>query len=134
MEYLLPQDVRSIINYLLQYTEVPQWGIPSYSRPQPVTNNHVRRFDPIDWSHPPPSWEVPLCSTYIALCKRALQIERRAAATGARIRVHGLSRPCVTCVIIVDLRFPGEGYMFILNMRESRPLFSGNPSLLVDDS
>ena len=42
VENLLPQKVRSIINYLQQSTEVGQWGTPSCSRPQPTTDNGVR--------------------------------------------------------------------------------------------
>ena len=42
VENLLPQNVGSIINYLLQYTEVAQWGAPSCSQPQPATDNGVR--------------------------------------------------------------------------------------------
>ena len=42
VENLLPQNVGLIINYLQYYTEVAQWGIPSCSRPQPVTDNGVR--------------------------------------------------------------------------------------------
>ena len=41
VENLLPQNVRSIINYL-QYTEAAQWGTPSFSQPQPATDNGVR--------------------------------------------------------------------------------------------
>ena len=58
VENLLPQNVRSIINYL-QYTEVAQWGTPSCSRPQPTTNNVVRDSR-LKWLvAPPPSWAVP---------------------------------------------------------------------------
>ena len=42
VEYLLPQNVGSIINYLQISTEVAQWGTPSCSRPQPATVNGVR--------------------------------------------------------------------------------------------
>ena len=37
-----------------------QMGTPNWGRPQPVTDNSVNDVvDPIDWSHPPPSWAVP---------------------------------------------------------------------------
>ena len=44
-----------MVNYqlLVVITEVAQWGTPSCSQPQTATEN------PIDWSHPLPSWAVP---------------------------------------------------------------------------
>ena len=40
--------------------EAAQLGTPSFSQPQPATDNGVREtVDRIDWSYPPPSWAVP---------------------------------------------------------------------------
>ena len=59
VENLLPQNVGSIINYL-QYTEAAQWGTPpSCSQPHLLRTMASETVDPIDWSHPPPSWAVP---------------------------------------------------------------------------
>ena len=59
MENRLPLNVGSIINYLQYSTKVAQWGTPSCSRSQPVTDNAVRVVDQIDCSHTPPAWAVP---------------------------------------------------------------------------
>ena len=59
VENLLPQNVGSIINYLRQFTEVAQWGAPSCSRAQPVTENCVRDGKSNCLVSPPPnSWAV----------------------------------------------------------------------------
>ena len=58
MENLLRQNEGSIINYLQKSTEVAKWGTPSCSRPQPATTMASVTVDPIDWSHPSPSWSV----------------------------------------------------------------------------
>ena len=49
------------VNYqlLAVITEAALWGTPSCSHPQPATDNCVRDWSQIDWSHPPPSWPVP---------------------------------------------------------------------------
>ena len=38
MENLLPENVGSIINYMLESTEVTQWGTPSCSRPKSASS------------------------------------------------------------------------------------------------
>ena len=69
-----------------------------------VDHNQLRTIesetvDPINRSHPHPHGQYPLSSTYIARCKRGIQIARLVSATGARTRVHGYARPthCLCC-------------------------------------
>ena len=58
VENLLPQNVGSIINYL-QYTEAAQWGTLVAVNHNQLRTMASETVDPIDWSHPPPSWAVP---------------------------------------------------------------------------
>ena len=58
VDNLLPQNVGSIVNYLQYSTEVAKWRTPSCSQPQPARTISSQTVDPIDWSHPPPSWAV----------------------------------------------------------------------------
>ena len=56
--------------------------------------------DPIDWSHPPPSWAEPSELHAQIRCKCDLQIVRLAAAQGARRSVHGYTRPTQGIVVV----------------------------------
>ena len=40
-------------------TEVAQWGTPCCSQLQQQRTMASDTVDPIDWSHPPPSWAIP---------------------------------------------------------------------------
>ena len=58
VENLLPQNVGSIINNL-QYLKQPNGELLVTVNHNQLRTMASETVDPIDWSHPPPSWAVP---------------------------------------------------------------------------
>ena len=65
-------------------TEVAQWGAPSFSRPQPVTDSASKIAEPIDWLFPPTLYSAvpPSATCTVQICaasaeNRALNLIRR---------------------------------------------------------
>ena len=59
VENLLAQNVGSIINYLQNCTEAAQWELLVAVNHNQLWTMASETVDPIDWSHPAPTWAVP---------------------------------------------------------------------------
>ena len=88
VENLLPQNVGSIINYLQKFTEVAQYGAPSFSQPHQLRTMASEKVDPIDWlpkTQPTLHREVPSELHVLHTAMRAgLQITRLTALSEQR--------------------------------------------------
>ena len=65
VENLLPQNMGSIVNYCSNVLKQPNGELLVAVNHNQLRTMASETVDPIDWSHSPPSWAVPLSATCI---------------------------------------------------------------------
>ena len=112
-ENLLPQNAVSIINYLQELLKQPNGELLVAVNHNQLRTMASETVDPIDWSHPPPSWAVPpeglvqsinQCNlSGTRTCNRSMRVNHLAYAATQGI-ISKKNRICAECGCILFIK------------------------------
>ena len=110
VENLLPQNVGSIINNLQSLLKLSNGELLVA-----VDHNHLRRtasetVDPINWSHPPPSWAVP-SALHVLHGVNAYKSQDLLHQPGLELASTGMLDQRTTCAATQGINKLGVRYM-----------------------